>query len=202
MEQSETYLINEIMEGDKDAYAVLVRRYQKPMFNLMMRMTSNSEDAFDLTQETFVRAYEKLDHFNPSNRFFPWLYTIGLNLARDFLRKERIRESHNNEVRKTHQTRYLEMNPDPIAPNMERLELQQVQEALATLPLESREAVMLRFHEDMPMKEVAQALGISISGAKMRVHRALLRLREILYQKESGSPDIPEKVTQWKKQIP
>lgn len=186
MENSEKDLITDILEGNKEGYTVLVKRYQKPLFNLMIRMTSNSEDAVDLTQEAFVRAYEKLDRFNPSDRFFPWLYTIGLNLARDFLRKKRIRESRIDDIRETQQGLSLALNKDQADLEVDRLDYQRVQEALATLPLESREAVILRFHEGIPMKDVAKALGISTSGAKMRVHRAMLKLREILYEKGSG----------------
>jgi RNA polymerase sigma-70 factor (ECF subfamily) len=188
MENFEKDLITDILEGNKEAYAVLVKRYQKPLFNLMIRMTSNWEDAVDLAQETFVRAYEKLDRFNPSDRFFPWLYTIGLNLARDFLRKKRVRESRTEEIRETQQGLSLALNKDSADSEVDRLDYHRVQEALATLPLESREAVILRFHEGMPMKDIAKALGISISGAKMRVHRAMVKLREIINDKGSGSP--------------
>ena len=184
MENSENKVILSILEGEKEAYAVLIKRYQKPLFNLMLRTTLNSEDALDLTQETFVRAYEKLDRFNPANRFFPWLYTIGLNLARDFLRKKRVRESRLDEIRKNQHGLSITSNPEPNEVD-EFLALNHIQEALATLPLESREAVMLRFHEDMPMKDVAKILGISVSGAKMRIHRALLKLRQILSEGEA-----------------
>ncbi|MBN1847793.1 MAG: sigma-70 family RNA polymerase sigma factor [Deltaproteobacteria bacterium] len=186
MENSENNVITDILGGNKEAYAVLIERYQRPLFNLMLRTSLNSEDALDLTQETFVRAYEKLDRFNPSNRFFPWLYTIGLNLARDFLRKKRIRESRTDEIREAQESLSLAS----AEPN--NLDLDHIQEALATLSLESREAVILRFHEDMPVKDVAKTLGISISGAKMRIHRALLKLRRILDERETGSTHDPQ----------
>ena len=92
MSNTDEKLISDILAGDVEAYAILVKRYQKPIFNLMMRTTSCEEDAFDLTQEAFVRAYEKLERFKPSGRFFPWLFTIAMNLARDFLRKTKTRE--------------------------------------------------------------------------------------------------------------
>ena len=68
--REESLIISDILDGDPDAYAILVKHYQKPIFNLMIRMTSSEEDAFDLTQETFVHAYEKLDRFRLSSRFF------------------------------------------------------------------------------------------------------------------------------------
>ena len=84
-----------------------------------------------------------------------------------------------DEIRETQQNLSLASNPEPSVV-VQFLALNHIQEALETLPFESREAVMLRFHEDMPVKDVAKVLGISVSGAKMRIHRALLKLRLIL----------------------
>lgn len=178
MNSPEANLIYEILAGDAEAYAILVRRYQKPIYNLMLRMTASNEDATDLTQETFVRAYEKLEQFKPSRPFFPWLYTIGLNLARDFQRKEKASRTA---------LEALSGDPDPREkagdnPH-ESLEAEQVARLLQTLPLDYREALMLRFHEGLSVKELASALGITVSGAKMRIHRGLHRLRELLVGK-------------------
>ena len=178
MEKSEEKLITEILAGDTNTYAVLVKRYQKPIFNLMLRMTSSEADAQDLAQETFVRAYERLDRFKPSGRFFPWLYTIGLNLARDHVRKtiaaktieEKLREAHNPHLTEAESGESLPGGVDP----------EEVKTSLLALPLEYREAVFLRFHEGMVMREIAVALGISVSGAKMRVHRGLAKIRALL----------------------
>ena len=176
---SEESVISDILGGDVSAYAILIKRYQKPVFNLMIRMTSCEEDALDLTQETFVRAYEKLEYFNPSGRFFPWLYTIGLNLARDFLRK-----SKSGKIVTEQDVDGLPNNVCSLAEDAEalpeKLDLEQVTTSLQRLPLEYREALILRFHQDMSMKEIATALGLSTSGAKMRVHRGLLKLRQFL----------------------
>jgi RNA polymerase sigma-70 factor (ECF subfamily) len=168
-------LIYEILAGDAEAYAILVRRYQKPIFNLMLRMTSSEEDALDLTQETLVRAYEKLEQFKTSSPFFPWLYTIGMNLARDFLRKVKTSRAAVEE---------LSRDPDPPSNPGESLqgsvEAEQVSHLLQELPQDYREALILRFHEGLSVSELASALGISVSGAKMRIHRGLLKLRELL----------------------
>jgi RNA polymerase sigma-70 factor (ECF subfamily) len=179
MGNSEESLISEILGGDVSAYAILVKRYQKPVFNLMVRMTSCEEDALDLTQETLVRAYEKLESFNPSGRFFPWLYTIGLNLARDFLRKSKSVTVMTEKELEGLQNNVSSLGEDADA-LPEKLDLEQVTNSLQKLPLEYREALILRFHQDMSMKEVAMALGVSTSGAKMRVQRGLLKLRRFL----------------------
>jgi RNA polymerase sigma-70 factor (ECF subfamily) len=183
--REESLIISDILAGDPDAYAILVKRYQRPIFNLMIRMTSSEEDAFDLTQETFVRAYEKLDRFRLSSRFFPWLYTIGMNLARDFLRKRKIMGIGAEELYESQKN--LSMEPGQENTLVEELDAQGVKAALQKLPLNYREAITLRFHEGMSMRDVAFALGISISGAKMRIHRGLLKLRQLIIRGESNA---------------
>lgn len=175
MASSEENLVCEILSGDVNAYAVLVKRYEKPIYNLMLRMTGSEQDAVDLTQEAFVKAYEKLEKFNPSAPFFPWLYTMGLNLARDFLRRAKrspfeCYESDN----------CLSEQADEGERLAEKIDIQDVWKGLKTLPVDYREALLLRFHEGLSIDEVAHALGLSLSAAKMRIHRGLSRLRELL----------------------
>lgn len=181
----ENSIISSILAGDADAFAILVKRYQKPVFNLMIRITSCEEDAFDLTQETFIRAYEKLDRFKPSGRFFTWLYTIGINLGRDFLRKRKTGETKAEELYESQKSLSIDSGQDELLFN--RLDAELVKAALQELPLDYREAIILRFHEGMSMRDVALALGISVSGAKMRVHRGLLKLRGLLLAGERNA---------------
>jgi len=175
MASGEETLVHEILSGDVNAYALLVKRYEKPIYNLMLRMTGSEQDAVDLTQDAFVKAYEKLEKFNPSAPFFPWLYTMGLNLARDFLRRARRSpiesyESENSFSVETDQD-------DRLA---DQIDAQDVMQGLQTLPVDYREALLLRFHEGLSVNEVAGALGLSLSAAKMRIHRGLLKLRQLL----------------------
>jgi len=182
--------IMEILSGDVNAYRDLVQRYQRPIFNLMYRLTGSREDARDLAQETFIKAYQKLDHFKLGSRFFPWLYTIGLNHGRNFVRDHKARRgclsgAGENGV-------LPESLPDPKGNGMDPLDAQRLREALRQLPLEYREAVVLHFHEGFSMKEVASALDLSVSGAKMRVHRGLKKLRKMIdgdTEEEDGSED-------------
>jgi len=175
MASGEENLVYEILSGDVNAYAPLVKRYQKPIFNLMLRMTGSEQDALDLTQETFVRAYEKLDRFNPSAPFFPWLYTMGLNLARDFLRRAKRSPM---EAYESENSFFEEIDQDDRL--ADQTDIQEVLEGLQTLPVDYREALLLRFHEGLSISEVASALGLSASAAKMRIHRGLLKLRQLL----------------------
>jgi RNA polymerase sigma-70 factor, ECF subfamily len=168
-------LVGEILSGDVNAYALLVKRYQKPILNLMLRMTGSEQDALDLTQETFVKAYEKLEKFSPSASFFPWLYTMGLNVARDFLRKAKRSPIESHDLENVYA---IDCDQEDRLGN--QLNIQKVQEQLQMLPVDYREALLLRFHEGLSVSEVAYALGLSLSAAKMRIQRGLLKLRQLL----------------------
>ena len=175
--KDEQHCIDRVLRGEVNAFGPLVERYQKPIFNLMYRMAGSSDKAADLTQETFIRAYQKLERFHPGKRFFPWLYSIGLNLARDFARKN----TCNLEVGSS-------LNPESFSgcnsPGeqhdrmCESLELLRLEKALHELPVIYREALILRYHDDCSMGDIAAALNLSVSAAKMRVHRGLDMLRE------------------------
>ncbi len=180
MASGEETLVHEILSGDVNAYAVLVKRYQKPVFNLMLRMTGSEQDAIDLTQETLVRAYEKLEKFDPAAPFFPWLYTMGLNLARDFLRRAK-----RSPIEPSDSENDFSVEIDLEGKLADQIDIQQVQEGLQFLPVDYREALLLRFHEGLSVNEVAQALGLSLSGAKMRIHRGLLKLRQLLVEQRT-----------------
>ncbi|MFC1825622.1 RNA polymerase sigma factor [Thermodesulfobacteriota bacterium] len=178
MKKNEEILISDILAGDVDAYAILVKRYQKPIYNLVLRICRSESDAFDLTQETFIRAYEKLERFNPSRRFFPWLYTMGLNLARDHFRKTRSKMALEEQLLEGHHNPHSKSAENNGLPDI--LDAAKVRISMEKLAFEYREAIIMRFHEEMSMSEIAQALGISVSGAKMRVHRGLLKLRKLV----------------------
>ncbi len=179
MKEREDYLIiSDVLNGDTDAYAILVRRYQKQIFGLMKRLALNEEDALDLTQETFIKAYNNLENFKPTGNFFAWLYTIGINNARDFLRKRKVRQSKSGEIYESN--KFLMENGIEEKNTIDVLDAKIVQRAMEQLPLDYREALFLRFHEDMSIKEISECLNLSISATKMRIHRGLIRLRKII----------------------
>src|SRR5574338_65610 len=88
---SDARLVEEARGGDRDAFGDLVVRYERRLIRVIMRFVPDQELARDLAQETFLRVYERLDQFDPSRRFGPWLFRIGVNLALDYLRKRRRR---------------------------------------------------------------------------------------------------------------
>ncbi len=181
MNDSDESIIDEVLQGNTEQFALLIKRYEKPIFNLMYRLSGSTEDAADLTQETFLRAYDKLEQFRPGARFFSWLYTIGINLSRDWQRKYKPTQDLDETVlNQRAQSEYDNDRPD-------LLELKQdveiLHQCLTELPLDYREALILRFQRELQLKEVAEILNISLSGAKMRVRRGLEKLRVIMLEK-------------------
>jgi RNA polymerase sigma-70 factor (ECF subfamily) len=174
---NDQYYIDRVLRGEVNAFGALVERYQKPVFNLMYRMSGSSDNAADLTQETFIRAYQKLERFHPGKRFFPWLYSIGLNLARDFARKN-IRNPKTGSTPNPESFSGCNSPEEQHDRMCESLEFLRLEKALDELPFIYREAVILRYHDECSMGDIAAALDLSLSAAKMRVHRGLDLLRE------------------------
>jgi RNA polymerase sigma-70 factor, ECF subfamily len=182
-------IIRVVLDGNVDAYGRIVRKYQKPIYNLMYRASRSEHLSMEMTQEVFTRAYEKLHRFDPGRRFYSWLFAIGANLARDYLRRvgrellfseAEIDGNALADDRLSHAAAFEQQN-----------ELSHIMRQLDNLPFDYREALILRYREELPMKEVARALALSTSGAKMRVHRALKHLRAMLAANgRVGSPEI------------
>jgi RNA polymerase sigma-70 factor, ECF subfamily len=181
----EQQIIAAVLGGDIDAYAMLINRYQQPIFNMIYRMTGSHADAADLAQDAFIKAYEQLYRFHQGKNFFPWLYTIALNQARNFLRKNRNQKMVPVKEFEDHSgLDYAAQQEDRMCVE---LDSQRLQGALAKLPWEYREAVLLRYREELPMEDIAVALSISVSGAKMRVQRGLKKLRHIMELYDHGN---------------
>jgi len=171
-DRDDAWAVERTLLGDRTAFALLVRRYQGPVFRLMLRFVHNECQARDMAQDAFVRAFERLGSYDRERRFFSWLYTLAINLARDHARRVR-REpvEHNGEDR---------LPADPRGDPLASLEAGVLFDVLRGLPPKYREVLALRFIEDLPLASVAELLGLSMSGVKMRVHRGLRLLRERL----------------------
>lgn len=179
-------IIAAVLSGNKDVYSVLVKRYQKPIFNLMYRVTGSYDDALDLSQETFIKAYDNLDHFKNGAQFFPWLYTIGFNHVRNFKRRNRL--SGQLFSRDCGEEKLKEGDPSLQEEQMRiQLDSRLLDRALQHLPTDYREAVILHYREGLSMEEIAVALQLSNSGAKMRVHRGIKKLRAIIFGDKHGA---------------
>jgi len=176
-EISDNDLVANIRDGNTESFSIIVERYQSPVYNLMYRYSGSDTDAADMTQELFCRAFERLDRYHHGKSFFAWLYTLALNQARDWVRKRK-REGLN--LRRLAadapivNTRSAEQLAD------ERDSYRGLESALAALPEDRRELVLLRYRHDRSIGEIAEIFEISRSAVKMRLQRALQELAKQL----------------------
>jgi RNA polymerase sigma-70 factor (ECF subfamily) len=168
--------VRAVLDGEPERFAPLVVAYTPCLYNLASKMTGRREEAAEVVQETFFRAYRDLGRFDGHARFQSWLYGICVNVCYD-AGKRRRREARNLPVD--------EMAVEPRAPSdggadgllAARERGARMRECLTKLPVALRAAVLLRFQEERSFAEVAQDLRIGLSAAKMRVQRGLALLR-------------------------
>ncbi len=163
--------VDRCLHGDLEAFAPLVARYQRPLYNVALRMVKDREDARDIAQTAFVRAWEKLGSFDPRRRFFSWIYRIAVNECLNFVSRR---------PREQPLERELPSADDPHR-SAEANELaRQVQEALMTLPADYRQVVILRHFLGLSYEEVSATLLIPQKKVRSRLYTARQRLAEIL----------------------
>jgi len=167
-------IVGRVLGGDREAFAVLVEAYKGPVFSLAFRMTGSAQDADDLTQESFLRAFQSLGRFRVGERFFPWLYTLSLNVIRNHIRKAKALPE---EATGQGMPEATDPRDDPSIAAMGRERSYRLQRYLLELPLPVREAVVLRFYEGLSFEDVAAVTGDTISSAKMKVYRGLEKIR-------------------------
>ncbi len=186
-QESENALVRRARRGDVAAFGKLVEQYQDALFNGIYRMVSRREDAEDLAQETFVRAFKAMPGFKERSSFYTWLYSIAVNLVISHRRKSATAAGRANPVSLDHlgeeNGRPLDLDgqaerPDEIAQRHEHH--RRVHEAIARLAPDHRAVVVLRDIEGFDCQTVAELLGCPVGTVKSRLHRARLALREQL----------------------
>lgn len=173
----ERELIENAIRGHKEAFATLVRRYQNRIFGFIMRMTADRENALDLTQDTFLAAYQNLGGFRREALFSTWLFQIAANKTRNFLKKS---------GREIPLPDDYDVVIDPGRPDSEYQKREQerlLKETIATLPYRQRLAFSLRYYDQMKFDEIARLQGISVSAAKTNFAEALKKLTARLGKK-------------------
>jgi RNA polymerase sigma-70 factor (ECF subfamily) len=183
MEESDAAAVSRARAGDSDAFRVLVERHSRNIFRLAYRMTGSEQDAEDVVQESFFKAFRQLKGFEERANFGTWLYRITANCALDLMRK---RKRH-DEIHEKDEPDYergvpnMEMRsatPDGLLLGIEVR--QQVHAALGALSPMERSAFVLRHFEGMSIEEVGRALGLRTSAAKHSIFRAVRKMRGAL----------------------
>ena len=184
-------LIADCLKGNTAAFGELVSRHQDRLYNTVLRLLDQPEDARDVVQEAFLHAYQSLRSFKGDARFFTWLYRIAVNAAISHKRKKRL-------VLRLAPTVDGEGGIDPLDPHetnrpghaLEMAEQEKrVHEALARLSSEHRSVLVLKDMDGMKYEEMADVLNVPIGTIRSRLHRARLELREILLADEAGAAE-------------
>lgn len=172
---SEDDWVRRAQTGDRKAFSELVRRYQKPVFRYMLRMLGSHDDAMELTQEAFIKAWQALPQWQPEAQFRTWLFRIANNTALDTLRRRKLVEF----VPLEDSFDAPDTGPDPEHQAQVTQEVQQLEACLKKLVPEHRQILLLREVEEMSYEEIACVLSLNEGTVKSRLARARAALIEI-----------------------
>ncbi len=180
MDGSDAAVVARVRAGDSDAFRLLVERHSRTIFRLAFRMVGNEPDADDVVQETFLRAYRRLDRFESRANFGTWLYRIGVNCSLDLLRQrpKRAEEQAPEEAEEAAPPADETVSPERMAFGAEVQA--KVSSALGSLTEAERAAFLLRHFEGQSIEEIGHVLGLRTSATKHAVFRAVQKMRRAL----------------------
>jgi len=174
------YYIEAVRRGNVQAFSFLVEKYQKLVYTLALKLLKKPEEAEEMAQDTFIKAFQKLDSYEGKSKFSTWLYSITYNACISELRKRRIEfkslddrqisdqdeqkmHDYYRETKKEDQEKYLNL-------------------ALAKLPEDDQVLVTLYYYENQSMDEISQITGLTVSNIKVKIHRARKRMYVLLHE--------------------
>lgn len=179
-------LISRALDGDEHAYAEIMARYRNQLYHLMYKMVRNREEAEDLVQEAFLKAFRALASFNEEFAFSTWLYKIAVNNCIDFLRKRRLQtysydkpiEAKDGKLRREYAD--SDLTPDKRLLSTEKTRI--INQAIDELPEKYHVVIVLRHREELSYEDIAACLDLPLGTVKARIFRA----REMLKRKLKG----------------
>ena len=190
--EQEAQIVRRVLEGDVNAFETLVVEYEKNVYAITQRMTGNSEDAADMTQETFIKAYNSLSSFRGDSKFSVWLYRIATNVCLDFLRsrsrKPTVSLSMEDDDGEETQLDIADESQSPEVLLERGLTRDAVRRGLNALPPDYRQILLLREIQGLSYEEISDVLDLEVGTVKSRIFRARKRLCAFLM--EDGN--IPE----------
>jgi RNA polymerase sigma-70 factor (ECF subfamily) len=191
-------LVALILQGDSGAFAPLVERHKRGIVNFLFGTVRSTEDANDLAQETFIRAYTHLGTFNPQlAKFSTWLYQIARNAARTHLGKERRRPQHEELFEdETLEQRLPDIRREasPDAMILADEEQRAVRAALLSVPERMRTALSLRYYRHMEYQEIADTMNVSLGNVKTLIHRGKAALARALGRARGAREESTQEV--------
>ena len=183
-----TALVLRAQKGDENAFSALVNRYEKLVYNIAYQYTGNTEDAADVSQDTFLKLWRSLSGFRHESSLSTWVFRIAQNCALDALRKRTVRRTvsltveENDGEEQGREVDLIDPNPDhdPAARSERRERTALVREAISTLHADHREILVLRDMQGYSYAEIGEMLGLEQGTVKSRINRARMQVKEFL----------------------
>ena len=173
--ESDDNLVEQCKNGKREAFNMLVRRYQERVYWTIRRIVGDRDDALDITQDVFVKAYENIRDFRGDAHFFTWMYRIAMNLAINHVRKRKVRAAFSLdsiEEAGDHDDR----EPDRL---MERSEMRDIiTAAIETLPAKQKAVFVLRYYQELSYEEIAGIMNRTVGGLKANYFHAVRKIQE------------------------
>lgn len=175
--QLDSDIISSVLSGNQQAYASLVQRYQAYVFTIVLRYLKSREDAEEVAQDVFVKAYRSLADFKGASKFSTWLYTIATTTCITFLRKRKL-EVHSLDNEKVFQL--ADSKDSGMSANQieQKSRITMVNNAIGLLSGDDAEIITLFYKGEQTLEEIAQVFGIETNAVKVRLHRARTRLKD------------------------
>jgi RNA polymerase sigma-70 factor, ECF subfamily len=184
---SETDLVKRCQEGDSEAFDELVIRYRTRVFGMIYNMVHNEQDAWDLAQDSFVKAWKSIGRFRGQSSFYTWIYRIVMNVTIDWVRKKQVKGSgaeFDDAIQLKEIDPASKTVPKPDALPSERMQQgeirKEIDKAIAQLSPEHRAVILMKEIEDMQYHEIAETLGCSIGTVMSRLFYARKKLQILL----------------------
>ncbi|MBM4169939.1 MAG: sigma-70 family RNA polymerase sigma factor [Ignavibacteria bacterium] len=175
VERPDEEIIEECLRGNLGAFEELVQKYEKVMYNTALRMVRDPEDAADITQNAFLKVFERLGRYDRQHKFFSWLYRIVVNESLNFLKARKVTIPHDETIPST------TLQPDAKFHQTETTQV--VEEALLDLPVEQRIVLILRHFHNLSYREISNVVEVSEKKVKSRLFAGRQGLRKLLTQR-------------------
>jgi RNA polymerase sigma factor (sigma-70 family) len=184
LKKDDLVLVEEALNGSQNAFKLLLKKHREAIYHVILKIVHNPQEAEDLVQETFMKAFTSLSSYRSQYKFTTWLYRIAANSSIDYLRKKKIAAfSLDEQIPTTKGTLTLEVADWTYNPEIDLVAKQKrfsIDQAISTLPKRYKEVVILRHKEEKTYEEIASILGIPVGTVKARIFRARVLLKKKL----------------------
>ncbi len=172
-EWTDKELVTRCKSGDRHAFDTLVIRYQERIYWIIKRIVRNHEDAIDITQDVFVKAYQKMSSFREDSGVYTWLYRIGINMSLNHVRKRKLRQLLSLDDLSTG----ISSTEQTPAQDCEKEEIQRlISKAIDRLPEKQRLVFLFRYYDELPYEDISTILGTSVGGLKANYFHAVKKI--------------------------